>query len=343
MQIIRFVIILFGFLITSILTLPLLFITVPFWLISGTSKLVGSVLKPKTVEWSDIIEYDEYVGWKPKPNVDTYYHDLSEQHCHIITGPDGWPGEVSFDDADVVVFGDSFAYGFGIDHKKSYARIIDSPRIKPIGAPGYNMVQIVLLMKHYVEKLKGKIVVWFICLENDLYDNIKPYNSSYTRTPYVSRRNGKKDWEIITEHISHSPWFVASRRRLYYNAFAQFCTASPLSDYAYSAAEYLIVEAQKVLDSVNAKLVVFTVPQREQLFDEGIQELISYLPNQMNGFDPDFPDKKFNNICRNAGAYFIAGKSFLNKSDYLPIDPHWNQKGNKKVARTIAEYYSKLQ
>jgi hypothetical protein len=342
MQIIRFIFALIAFLFTIILTIPIFIITLPFWFVKATMWIFTRIFTPKAGEWSDILEYDETVGWKPKPNVNTYYRDLSEQHCHIITGPDGWPGTNTFEDADVIVFGDSFAYGFGIDYDKSYARQLKEPRIKPIGAPGYNMAQAVLLMEQYKEKLRGKVIVWFICLENDLYDNIKPYNSSYNRIPYVCRRNGSDSWGIVRDHIDRGHWFVPNRRREYFAAFAQFCTQSPLANYAYTAAEYLIKEGQKIARSVNAHLVVFTIPQREQLNEAGIRRLISYLPKNNNNFNPDYPDARLNTICNTLNVPFIAGKSFLESSDYLALDPHWNLKGNKKVAQNISDIFNNL-
>ena len=92
----------------------------------------------------------------------------------LVTDRDGWPGAGSLDDAKVVVIGDSFAFGYGVDTNRSFAALTPSLAVKAIAAPGYSMVQGVRLMEQLGERLRGKLVLWFIFLENDLQDNLAP-------------------------------------------------------------------------------------------------------------------------------------------------------------------------
>ncbi len=57
------------------------------------------------------------------------------------------------------------------------------------------MVQSVLLMEQFAERLAGKLVVWFVCLENDLEDNLAPAMWRY-RSPFVRPSRQRGEWEI---------------------------------------------------------------------------------------------------------------------------------------------------
>jgi hypothetical protein len=340
LQVIRFVVSSILAAVGYVLLLPFVIGFLPLWFISWMSRKLEIILAKKSVRWDEIIEYDREIGWKPKPHVNGYYLDKAENPCFVQTDQDGWPGKNTLDESDIVVFGDSFAYGFGIDLYDSYAYLNENFKTKPIGAPGYNMVQSLLLMRQFSGRLRNKIVVWFVCLENDLFDNIRPYNSDFYTTPFVYKKNGLGAWSIETEHITPERWYLASTHRQYDRAFAKFCTPSSFSEYTYGSVEYLLGEAVGVCSKVNATLVVMTIPRKEQLMSNGIKKLQSYLSDQRNGFDPDFPDKQFEAICSKLGVKFIAAKKVLNADDYLEQDPHWNKKGNRKIARILNDIYN---
>ena len=142
-------------------------------------------------------------------------------------------GHGSLDDSAVVVIGDSFAFGYGVDAGKSFADLNPGLAIKAVGAPGYSMVQSVLLMEQFAERLAGKLVVWFVCLENDLQDNLAPamrrYRSPFVRLSRSARRVGDR-----------GPSMSARRRgsrtdRHWKRILPHLCVPGPIADRAYAA------------------------------------------------------------------------------------------------------------
>ena len=204
MRIMRAILAAITTLVSLLCVAPVLVLVLPFWAIAWLTRAIAPLFERPHVLWQHLIEYDPHIGWKPKANLDAYYlahRDDMLTPYHIITDAQGWPGTTSLAASQIVVFGDSFAFGYGVDIDVSYAVLHPHIRIKAIAAPGYNMVQELLLMRQLSLQLRDKLVVWFIYLENDLFDNLMP-NLLHYRMPFVRSSNGKDEWHIVTHHIS---------------------------------------------------------------------------------------------------------------------------------------------
>lgn len=327
------------FLLSMVLVLPVLIIICPLWLFVFLCKKVDqSLMLNGVTKWNEIIQYDAKIGWNPYPLLnDVKYQDPVGEIGTITTDSLGWPLSKAIEDSNIVVFGDSFAFGFGSKLEDTYYGKENGVNIKPIAAPGYNMVQELLLMEKYSEKLEGKLIFWFVCLENDLVENLKPYNSKNYTNPFL-RINGGDNWEIVTEHLQPHKWEYAEEAKNTLH-FAEICTESPYSKRVFSSVHFLLDRAKGICDSVGAELVVFTIPDKRQLSGDGVKSFKKHLDKKAN-FNADYPDERFGNICRDLNIPFIAGKSHLTDEDYKIFDPHWNKKGNKKVSQVIKDYYT---
>jgi hypothetical protein len=288
--------------------------------------------------WSDIVEYKPTIGWMPRPNLNTHYVSRDEDICKLQTDSQGWTGTRTIGESDVVVFGDSYAFGYGVDSKNSFSEQCRNPRIKAIGAPGYNMVQELLLIRQFSCALEGKLVVWFICFDNDLYDNLTPNKPNFYKTPFVRSLNGTGEWEIVTRHVAAAKRYLSLDGSPYDAMLAKFCTRGFFSERAYSACSFLIREAKDTCTKAGAGLAVITIPNKNQLTEPGLEYLISLLPRGMAP-DPDYPDKRIAKICRQLGVPFAAGKSYLEISDYKERDTHWNEKGHRRIAELLGTLY----
>jgi hypothetical protein len=215
-----------------------------------------------------------------------------------------------------------------------YAALNPHLRIKAVGAPGYNMVQELLLMRQLSLQLRNKLIVWFICLENNLYDNLRPDKPNFYRTPFVRNLNGGDDWEIVSSHVNPTKWSFASVQRPYYATLAELCTPSALAQRAYAACHFLIREASALCKEAEAQLVVMTIPNKNQLSQHGREFLVSHL-TEVDRFDPDFPDLKIGEMCRQWDVPFLPAKTFLEAGDYKEFDTHWNERGNRTIAKML--------
>jgi hypothetical protein len=332
----------FAALVATLAALPVLILASPFIAIGTLTRVLARLMEPAHLTLDQLTEYDPVYGWKPRPNLDT--HHLMVDLFHIRTDSQGWRGKWKLAESDVVVFGDSFAAGYGIGEREFFANLPAGPRIKPIGIGGYSLVQELLWMRHMAADLRGKLVVWFIYFGNDLLDNISPDLRGY-RKPFLRTTDGGR-WEIFSGHVSPEKWPLVTKRRLegahHLPTLAELCCPTFISERAYDACRFLIREGQRVCADAGAQLVVMTVPDALQLSPAGCQELLSMGGNPKT-FDPAYPDRQIETICRELGVTFVEGKSFLDPGCYKTDDCHWNARGHHKIAEAISDLYAKRQ
>jgi hypothetical protein len=319
---------------------PVLVLVLPFWAIACLTRTIAPLFERPYVSWQHLIEYDPHIGWKPKANLDAYYlasRDDMLTPYHIITDAQGWPGTTSLAASQIVVFGDSFAFGYGVDIDVSYAMLHPHLRIKAIAAPGYNMVQELLLMRQLSVQLRDKLVVWFIYIENDLFDNLMP-NLRHYRMPFVRTNSGINDWHIVTHHICPTLWHYTSTHRPYYSFLAQICTPNTLSQRVYSACNFLIKEGHDVCQQAGARLAIMTIPNVKQLSQAGIAFLAAQGAYGQQ-IDADFPDQQISEMCQQWSVPFLAAKQYMREQDYKKYDVHWNEQGHQRFAQLLAHLY----
>ena len=320
------------------LTIPLVLLGLPFLVIASLTRIIARFIEPEFVPWQDLIEFDPIVGWKPKPNLDAYYlTNTKDDIFHVITDAQGWLGKANLADSEVVVFGDSFAFGYGVDAAASFAQINPDLRIKAIGSPGYNMVQELLWMQQLSSELKGKLIIWFICLENDLIDNLSPELLSH-RNPFIRRQHGRGDWEIVSTHLNPTKWNYSPKWRPYLDILAKLCVPGDLSERVYSACEFLVKQGSEICKHGGGQLVVFTIPNAHQLSPVGLNVLAA-KSGDTGTFDPDYPDRQIATVCARLAIPFVAAKMHLGISDYKSSDPHWSEAGHLRVANLLVQLH----
>lgn len=318
-----------------LLLAPIIVLWAAFELVAGITKRCARFFEANVLESNQLIEFAPTLGWKPKANFDGHYLTMVKDGVyHAVTDAQGWPSGTDFERSDVVVFGDSYAFGYGVNTAATFWRQKNCASVKSIGAPGYNMVQELLLMKQFSGQLCGKLVIWFIYFGNDLYDNLVPNNQHY-RTPFVRKPAFSDAWLITTEHVSSAKWPNHSDPK-YYEKLSELCCDSPLAERAYSACEFLIGEAQSVCNAAGAELVLMTIPDAIQLNGAGCRKLAD-VASEKASFDADLPDQKIKEIGAKLGVAVIALKDYLTVADYKQRDPHWNERGHRRVAQVIYE------
>lgn len=319
-------------------SLPVLVIGLPFWLMAFGVRGLTRLLEPRAVSWEHLIDFDPTFGWRPKANLDTY--GFASGPFRVSTDSQGWSGQSSLEESQVVVFGDSFAFGYGVNATALFSEACPRLRVKPIGAPGYNMVQELLWMRELAPRLRGKLVVWFVYI-NDLYENLQPNMQTY-RTPFVRQAAGSDTWEIINDHLSPAKWpyryddKLRSRERVE-GVFGE----TFFSDRIYSACEFLIAGGKEVCESAGAHLVVLAIPSKNQ-FRAGVWNHNGGDPTASQQLDPEAPEQRIGAICRKLGVRFVAAKKHLTLADYLDADEHWNEKGHRRIAELLAALFQEF-
>jgi len=320
-----------------ILLLPVFVFTAFAVVFASIVRAIARLLEPSFTPWGELLAFDSRLGWRAKPNLNTYYCAEQDDVFSIVTDEEGWPGRRTLDESKVVVIGDSFAFGYGVDTTRSFAEVNPALQVKATGAPGYSMVQGLVLMEQLEQRLEGKVVVWFVCLENDLQDNLTPEMRQH-RTPFVRFDDQHGRWEIVDTHLERAEWAASNSdvRRL----FPRMCTPGPLADRAYSACDYLIERAQASCAQVGAQLVLVTIPHPMQLTKRGVAQLAT-LSGSPELCDENLPDRRFEESCRKHGVPMVAGMRYLSRSDYKRREAfHWNEQGHRRIAEVLGELYT---
>ena len=322
---------------------PIIAVGMVFWMFSWLVGLLVPYVDRQWIQWPDIFQFDSTLGWKAKPNLDCYCLETRDDVFHLRTDKDGWPRTVNIEESDMIVFGDSHAFGYGVDPELAFFKLNPNLRIKPIGVPGYNVVQEYLTMERLGSQLREKIIVWFIYIGNDIYDNLSPEMSGY-RAPFVREVQGNGAWEIVTSHLDPERW-TCSRGSLHsrnYPIRAALHSDTFLAQRAYSACESLIERGSKLCEQIGSRLVVISIPSIFTLSSQE-QERAQRDHPSLGVIDPDYPDRKLNEVCQKLGVRFIALKDFLDRQDFKPADDHWTQRGHRRVAKVLHDLYDDLQ
>lgn len=336
MKIARFFLGFFSASIALVLIVPVLAIGIPFWVVSisqkGIVKLVRKFGPPPSV-WGDLIRFYPVIGWKPKENLETYATDIPGNRYRLTTDSDGWRNtNATIEECEVLVFGDSFAFGFGVNDKDFFGNADPGSSIKSIGANGYNMVQEYLLMEKYVPVFNGHTVIWFIYHGNDLYENLTP-NLRHYRMPFIREKKDVAGWEIVTDHVNPTPWHITEKRD-YYGALANICTNSFYSERALSGCEHLIKKGNELCSGEDVDLIIFSLPDIVQIDEARHNELKNKAADTIS-FDPEIPDKELRAICERLSVPFYTLNDVLGKEHFIKFDIHWNTEGHKQVSQLI--------
>lgn len=323
-----------------IFVMPVIAMGLPLVVAVGLVCALSKRLEPKAIRWQEIYEFHSGLGWKAKPNLEGYVVEERDDVFQVVTDQDGWPGKTPLAQSHVVVFGDSHAWGYGVDHRNSFSQLNRDLQVKAVGAPGYNLVQELLLMESLALQLKDKLVIWFVYIGNDLFDNLSPEMSGY-RCPFVHERAGCEDWEVVTRHLSPSRWRASNSATLrrFYAVLPALHSDTFLAKRAYEACEYIVGRGATVCRDAGAKLVVVSIPSPATLDEKEMDRL-----REARGFtlpvDRDLPDKKLSAICLRHGVDFVPLKQYLNTTHFKERDDHWTESGHHRVAAVIRDLYS---
>lgn len=319
--------------ISSIVLLPIILVALLVRGIGLAVSALARVLEPSWVSWRELMAFDPTLGWRPRPNLNAHYYVENDDVFRLVTDAEGWPGHRSLEESDIVVIGDSFAFGYGMGTNGAFFSLDSSLRVKAVGAPGYSMVHGVRLLEQLGARLRGKHVIWMVYPENDLQDNLVP-NLHHYRAPFLRQSVDPTGWEIASEHVSPEPW-TASKTASRNEMLAAFCVPGPIADRAYAACDWLFHRAQTLCQANDAKLAVIAVPHRSLLTAEGCAKLAMRSPDP-DKFDPSLPDQKIGEACNRLQIRFVAGRDVFNHGDYKPREGiHWNHRGHQRMAALL--------
>lgn len=321
-----------------VLALPVVLLLLPLWTVSAATRWLANRVRRRTVEWEDLVVFDPEMGWRLRPDLDCL---VGDDPFRVTTDAEGWRGRsTTVDGADVVAIGDSYAFGFGVDDSEFFAELPGEVRLKGVGAPGYGMVHELLWLRRLAPRLRGKRVVWLVYLGNDLDDALQPAMYPY-RSPFVREAPGTGRWEIVDEHLDPSPWPIP-RSTNNYKRYVDICRPSYLSRRVFSACEHLIREGARTCREAGAELTVMTIPDLSPAVTRQFEAHLAERPD-VEGFDPELPDRELASICGDLGVRFVPLRRHLDERHYLRTDGHWNARGHRRVAEVLSRLHEETE
>jgi len=274
----------------------------------------------------------------------------------------------STDSNRVLVLGDSFIEGFGIEEKERFSNILEAEtgtEFLNFGCSDFGTAQEYLLYKNLASKFTHSTILLGILPMNDFYDNdinyhkglydgyvrYKPYyvknnetyqlvyadsnfqNSTFNKEGYLSKNNSVKG--TLSRFLrAYTAWFNVL------DYFRHVKKRNPYYSKNYSGfvnykktdiekLSFLIKQIKSVTQ--NKRFIVFTIPIES--------EIKRY---QQDGQNP--LAKELQKLCKESKIEFMdllpfyAGKQI--KDYFLPCNPHWNSEGNKFAAEILKPLFN---
>jgi len=139
-------------------------------------------------------QYDEMLGWVPKPNAEGIYV-MSDSKTQIEINSKGMRDK-SYDYKKpegikrIVVLGDSFTWGYGVEEKNIFTEILEDELLKNIqvinmGVSGYGNDQELLFLKKDGIRYDPDLVVVAFYIGNDITNNINTAQYNHPKPMYV--------------------------------------------------------------------------------------------------------------------------------------------------------------
>lgn len=298
-------------------------------------------------EWT---EHDPVLGFRniPDKQITIKRPQGGEFEIEIAINSAGFrDDEDSLRDADILLLGDSFGFGWGVEKAEGVEERLEKEtgrKVLNLSVSGYGTAQQYLLLRRWSEShdLHGKDVV-ILFYENDWVETLGDCHPVYPAVKADSQGNatyGKVPFEVFAQFHLHSFWNRPSA--LARSSDLLLATRTALRNRKFRKAN---PEAKPLdLDSL-------PTPKMEQTMRLVLKDLVE-LQNE-SGFIlsiahiPPFKSfkgsewngqKALAKLAREKDIPLIGLSETIDAEDYWPVDWHWKQSGHKKAATAIAAF-----
>lgn len=235
--------------------------------------------------------------------------------------------ESSLVQPEIIVLGDSYAMGWGVDGDETFAQIIEGKTGKKVldaGVPSYGTAREVMLLQRLDLSKVRFIVIQYSA--NDFVENFAYVNDGF-RLRIMPRNEYEEECKRHVSRKRYHPFLLTSvfLDRIA-GLFIAHAKAGPLQN-------------TNLLNNVTMEVKLFLDILSRQNLPEGVQIValnLSHYSLDMHGFMEQlsvWKEQGYPDFVRNMKLVDVT--SFLNKSDYYIIDDHLNAFGQRKVADAL--------
>lgn len=255
----------------------------------------------------------------------------------------------------IVLLGDSFASGYGVERGQMFADILEHELgidIVNTAVGGYEIIHQVRFFGSRGRKLEPDLVVYALYLGNDLSRNnewtasgdgtlTSPAHKFPVRTAHQIRL------QMLYKQVRYAASMREEQARGEWEPWPDYLLSAERAPGAEATGDYRDVEVllQRLNDEVQssgAKLFVVMIPYRQMVEEQAYERLRAGTPDFDARYDISLPDRKTTEILDRLNidhfdltaafrAHFAQGGGPL----FFPVDGHLNVEGNAFVAQTL--------
>ncbi len=276
-----------------------------------------------------LFQPDSELGWSLLPNnqLTRNNHDgdpwTIETDALGVRGPSSWPEDAP---RRMLVLGDSFAFGEGVDLDKRFDTLIQEQipglAIVNLGVMGYGTDQQLIRARDWIDQLREDDILLILTYSNDFFDVVSTHHSGRSK-PWFESDNGKlvvHKPEIGLLEIARDRSYLMSIIAAKINAHDQTEFKQRLQ---HAGDIYQQILTEKLPEIANRGTDVLLVHHGDDVFDlpfdiDQVFEASCALVTSCLGLDP-----------------VIAQ---YDEADIFLSDGHWNEGGHRVAAEQIVRH-----
>ena len=304
---------------------------------------------------------DPYLGFTYPPFFETVmvsrdFRFAIESDEHGFRNPSPWP-----DRAEVVVVGDSMAYGYGVASDQAWPTLLDealpASRVIALGLPGAVPLQYTRYFERFGTPLRPKVLIYTIFLGNDLKES-----SIFQRWLDAGSPGNYDVWRFF-EGAAPIPATVLLDRSLLYMAMnsarkGRAFTGSTTLDLADGGRVQLMPSAYDSSLAINQKgnpafdsVVRATLEARSRAQAIGCGFIVMFVPTKESVYSASlkrgFPglNEPMERVLRHDYSIEVIDPTdslvelaAQGKTLYFEVDGHPNALGNRVIADVVTQY-----
>jgi hypothetical protein len=270
---------------------------------------------------TDCAEWDPQLFYRFKPGTCDFTNREFNVKNHINSAGLR-DDESSLDNPSIVMFGDSFTMGWGVDQEKSFPDRLEEmckQKVLNAGVSSFGTAREMKLLDKLGYGYINTVIIQYH--SNDYEENLKSIRNNFV-LPISPKKTYDSLKENIADRVKYFPFKYTKgiAKSLIYTMSAS--TEDETVSDTLEARAFLNILMHSNIDKIASKVLVFKI-------DHGINN---------DGFviavDALLKEPKYASL--NIATVRLDG--LLTKEDYFILDSHINEKGHQKVAAKLNEY-----
>lgn len=267
---------------------------------------------------------DATLGWRPLPDLDLVRRNANGDDWRIVTDSFGWRHPVSKPSpaGRVIVLGDSYAFGEGVDVEDRFDQILarrhPETEFLNFGVMGFGTDQQLLALEEARPRAGDRVLL--LTYENDIIDILRPRFAGRAKPYYTLRPDD------LVLHLPRITWREELRDKSYLSAVAFARREREFGDYT--------------REDWRRGLILYEAIVRraaDTLARRGVSLLVVHHGDSLlaRALRIDDPYAFLNGVDGARGAALDSALTFCARQPVLLRDGHWSAAGHRCAAEHI--------